>query len=173
MPATPCQLSPIIAGLLSLAIPACAEPDAGPVDACAGVTDTGEAAGASSAATGTLDGERFVSFADGDRLLIIDGLQGGTWVMPAARFAGVSREGELGASIELETGAPVSAIDGVPVRLDEAGAGLQLDFVPIPVGDAADLSGRPAVLRVELVDACGRVAEGAIGIVLQYEGTSS
>lgn len=141
-------------------------------DACADVT-----AQASDVLTGTMSGDRFSAFAGGDRLVIIDGRQGGTWIMPAAAFHGVKLSGELSAEVKLSTGEIVGSIAGISTQPDPAqDGGGELEYVPIPIGQRSDqihadmLMGRAATLHMSFTDVCGQVAEGSVDMVLEYTG---
>jgi hypothetical protein len=161
--------------LAALTLAGCVGADpALPTDDCAPMPE------AAALVCGDTDGATFTPFAAGDTLVILDGKQGGTWVMPAVELTGLGREGTLSASVALDTGEIVGAIAGVQVHLDadptgDARSG-RLDYVPIPIAQqpdalsVAELVDREAVLRVELRDACGREAHSATAMILDHEG---
>lgn len=149
------------------------EPAVDDEEACA--VSGAEAVPGSVLRPGALKGDRFTPFAEGDPLEIIDAPQGGTWVMPAARFTGVSAEGTLSADVSLDGVQVVGELREARVRLEEVpGGALQVAYIPIPIGgdargiSAEGVSGRAARLRVEFLDACERLVEEEVGVTLRY-----
>jgi len=125
---------------------------------------------------GRLTEGAFVPFHDGEVISVVNGFQGGMWVMPAVEMTGVVPGGHMAGSMALWEGALLGE-DGHDVRL-EAGAGgaLLLRYIPIPVGSAptsppvAELDGRIAILTTSFVDDCGTVVEYHRTLQLKIEG---
>lgn len=125
---------------------------------------------------GARDGDTFTAIRDGDPLVIIDGRQGGTWVMPSLRLQGTTPLGTVRGGITLGSGEEVGALPATSVYADATDGGeLEVEYVPIPIGDNPDgslpdgVAGSPATVRLSFSGACGEAGDLEVGVVLVYE----
>jgi hypothetical protein len=111
---------------------------------------------------------------DGDNCPVVNGLQGGTWVMPALRIEGIYPFAATRCSLTVETGEVVGLIT-VTTRYFLATDDLfEVQAFPVPVIHASpheadsveDLYGLGATLSCEVVDGEGRAGVATREIVL-------
>jgi hypothetical protein len=118
----------------------------------------------------------FTPLLEGEDLPIINGFQGGTWVMPAIR--GIALTGVVQATAEVvvtATGERVGVLENERARLQSTAQGFtEIVALPVPVVHAppaqrdpiTDLYGQPATLSITLIDTLGRRATATVGVVL-------
>jgi hypothetical protein len=143
--------------------------------ACSGGDSNAEACAPSAASLeiGWLDSGSFSAFESGNAIAVVHGVQGGTWVMPAIRFSGVTSGGSLSGTMTLDSGVLLGESHRPNVRLVNAADGSALlQSFPVPVGTAAgspdvsEVNGANALFVVTYEDsACGQV-ELALPVVL-------
>ena len=117
------------------------------------------------------DGTTIVPIEEGSSLHIVQGAQGGTWIMPALQLRGLGSPCRLALSLDT----PDEEIGALELEA------LYLQPLPdswfradpyLPVGDPLDpssvehLFGQPATLAVSLEDADGRGISASVGVVL-------
>lgn len=119
-----------------------------------------------------------VPFTDSAPISVVNGFQGGMWVMPTLVATGIGPAGHVTGTIELLDGTPVGS-NAFDVRLepDPSGAWL-LRRLPIPVGAAQgsppvrQLDDVPARLTITCADTCENSASYVQTLRLHIEGVT-
>lgn len=127
---------------------------------------------------GATEGGVFTPIRAGDPLVIIDGRQGGTWVMPTLRLAGGASVGVVSGSITLLGGEDVGLLPETSVYAEPLeGGALEIEYVPIPIGDNPDgslpqgIAGSPATVRLSYTGSRCERGSLEVAVVLEYEPT--
>ena len=101
---------------------------------------------------------------DGDNCPIVNGLQGGTWIMPALRIDGIFPFAETRCTLTVETGEVVGQITATTRYFLAKDDTFEVQAFPVPVIHASPNEGEPiddlydmtATLYCEVVDSEGR-----------------
>lgn len=115
----------------------------------------------------------YTSLADDDGLVVIHGLQGGTWTMPTVRTRGVASFALVTCTITTAAGERVGAVDARTRFFPSADGPLEVAGLPIPVNHADpdlpidDLYGQRAALDCAVEDDAGQRAEAAFDVTLE------
>jgi hypothetical protein len=125
-----------------------------------------------------VDGE-FAALRDRDPCIVVQGLQGGTWTMPAVRARGIEQDVAIRATLTTTVGELVGEVDALDsldsvIELEGEPTWVEARRFPIPVDHAApnggesieDLYGQEAILEISLEDDAGRIAEQAVTVTL-------
>ena len=115
----------------------------------------------------------YVPLYDGDPCPIVQGLQGGTWTMPAVRTQGIGTPADVTCSLVTESGVTLGSATSEAHTFYLATDGwLEVQSFPVPVeppDDAAGLEalyGQSATLGCTVEDAAGRSATRNVQVVL-------
>lgn len=117
----------------------------------------------------------FTGLSEGDDIDIINGFQGGTWVMPAIQCTGFALDVQISGSIVIdETGENVGVLHAEQLRLDQNPEGsLEANAIAIPIlheVDAGrsidDLYGERATLTITIADDLGNETTESLSLVL-------
>lgn len=182
-------LAPLFLAILAAAsgcgpAPETSAPTLGAAPSCAAAA----AKGAVEMTLGARVGDVFTALHEGDALVVIDGRQGGTWVMPGLRLRGASPTGSVSGGISLANAnadadadakdvgvLPATSVYAEPVA--GADGQLEVEYVPIPIGDNPDgslpdgVAGSPATVSLSYTGACGEAGSLQLEVVLVYEPT--
>lgn len=139
-------------------------------------TDAGTISGDPAIELGLFDEQFFTPVEPMGPLPIVNGFQGGTWVMPAIRAVALVGLVRATGRVTLDgTGEVVGFIEDPQARLQPTPAGYsELIALPIPIGHAVpneaapidDLYGKTATLVITVVDGNGRTATSTLQVVL-------
>lgn len=132
-----------------------------------------EVIGEFSLALGIYEEQLFNTLEHGDEIPVVNGFQGGTWIMPALRCTGVTETVSLEAELVLENGEVLGQVDSFDSRLDRTPAGsLDANAVPVPVNredpslPLDDIFGQTATFRIQLRDQLGTTGSIELQLVL-------
>ena len=111
---------------------------------------------------------------DGDDCPVVNGLQGGTWIMPALRIEGIYPFADAACSLVMETGEIVGEVSATTRFFLATDDKFEVQAFPVPVIHAApnegddieDLFGLDATLECIVVDGDGRKGSVTREIVL-------
>lgn len=115
---------------------------------------------------GYFDKAVFYPLTDGDPLRLVDGIQGGTWIMPGLRAEGLDLRVEVSGELRVDD-EPIGWLVPGPLLLAEGPDGwLEVTELAMPVPDPADgraafsaYDGAAAIFHLMLRDEAGRMAE--------------
>lgn len=132
-----------------------------------------EVTGEFSLTLGIYEEQLFTPLQNGDEIPVVNGFQGGTWIMPALRCTGVTETVSMEAQLILETGEVLGVVDSFDSRLDRTPAGsLDANAVPVPVNredptmPLDDVFGQTATFRIQLRDQLGSTGVLELELVL-------
>ena len=108
---------------------------------------------------GVYEGTRYTRLEDGASLPVVNGLQGGTWTMPAVRTQGLGAYAELTCALETDAGERVGYVSAKTKFFFNGAGSLEVGNFPIPVyhpdrphDTIEDLFGVEATLSCSLVN---------------------
>lgn len=107
-------------------------------------------------------------FHDGEDCPVVNGLQGGTWIMPALRIEGIYPFADVACTLVVETGEVVGEVSALTRFFLATDDKFEVQAFPVPVIHASpheansidDLFGLGAALECTVIDAEGR--EGSL-----------
>ena len=111
---------------------------------------------------------------DGDDCPVVNGLQGGTWIMPALRIEGIYPFADAACSLVVETGEVVGEISATTRFFLATDDKYEVQAFPVPVihaepneeQDIEDLFGLSATLECTVIDREGRTGSLIREVVL-------
>lgn len=107
-------------------------------------------------------------------LVVIHGLQGGTWTMPTVRTRGVGSFATITCQVTTDAGEAIGAIEARVKFLPSLDGPLEVLGFPIPIAHAApneaqpieDLYGQGAIIACAVADGAGRAADATYHVTV-------
>jgi len=159
MKTKPHSLFPWIIGAVSAIAVGCGSPEIPPQCAAVQNVPTSDR----TVVLGRLLAGAFTALGEGDLVDIVNGFQGGTWIMPAMQFTGCAPNGRIEVSLTLVDG-PTIGRNNLSLRLNpQPNGSLLLEYLPVPAGlepgspPLIEIDGRHAVLQSLFRDECENV----------------
>ena len=111
---------------------------------------------------GQLKAGHFTALESGGQVSVVQGVQGGTWIMPSLRLSDAESGGDLGARLTLEDGTLLGETSRPRVRFTAADdRSLTMQFFPVPVSnepgmpELSSVDGASAMLTLDYSRPCG------------------